>query len=275
MNDIEFIERTLQAVFSQNFQDFELVNVDSGSTDGTYEIIKKYNSGKVYQIKPEEYVPGIVLNDAISKCDGEIIVFNNSDCIPQNQEWLNKLIEPLLKQDNIAAVYGNQIPRPDARILVVKDYSRAFGNGELAAQWEHFFSLATSAAPKELLLKEPFAEDLQYSEDIEWSYRMKNLGYEIVYARDAIVEHSHNYSLREVRKRFYNEGLAEGRIYGTPQSFFRGFLLPCAVEMSRDILYLLGKGKVFTVPYGCIYRFMQRLFVWKGRRNYTRNKAAE
>src|SRR6056297_3927886 len=88
INDMDFIEATFQGIQEQNFQDFEIVNVDSGSTDGTYELIKKYNKGTVYQIRPEEYVPGPVLNTAISRSKGDLIVFNNSDCIPQNQDWL-------------------------------------------------------------------------------------------------------------------------------------------------------------------------------------------
>ena len=88
INDLSFIEKTLTAIFRQNFKDFELINVDSGSSDGTYEIIKKYNPGKSYQIRREDYVPGRVLNNAVKMCAGEIIVFNNSDCIPQNSDWM-------------------------------------------------------------------------------------------------------------------------------------------------------------------------------------------
>jgi rhamnosyltransferase len=269
-NDIEYIDKTLDMIQKQCYQDFELVNVDSGSTDGTFEIVKKYNPN-AYQINPKDYIPGKVLNAAVRKCSGEIIVFNNSDCIPQDTSWLENLISPFKDSTNTVAVYGNQIPRKDADPLVVKDNTRAFGDGQIASTWFHFFSLATSAVRKSTIEQYPFDPDIQYSEDIEWSYRMKKQGFEIVYAADAIVEHSHNYTLKEVKKRFYNEGLAEGKIYGLKKSFLIGFILPCMKETVRDTVYLLKKGKILTIPNGIIYRVLQRYYAYKGRKDYFRN----
>ncbi len=270
INDLSFIEKTLQAVLGQKFKDFELINIDSGSTDGTYEIIKGYNPDKSYQIKREDYVPGRVLNDAVKLCSGEIIVFNNSDCIPMNSDWLGNLIKPLLEHPEVAAVFGNQIPRPDATPLVVKDYRRAFGDGSVSASWDHFFSLATSAVRKCDIRQYPFNDCLKYSEDIEWSWRMKKDGRKIAYAPDAVVEHSHNYKLRGVWKRFYNEGLADGFIYGERKNLLTGMLLPFGVEACRDIGFLIRSGNIAYIPYGLVYRFIQRLSAWKGRRDFLK-----
>jgi rhamnosyltransferase len=268
MNDIRFIERTLKAICGQNFKDFELVNVDSGSTDGTFEIVKQINPDKSYQIKPQDYVPGKVLNNAVKRCAGEIIVFNNSDCVPQSSEWLENLIAPLRQHNNIATTFGNQAPRPDARPLVVKDHERAFGTGATSGNWEHFYSLATSAIRKSILTEYPFDENVQYSEDVEWSVRIKKLGYEIAYVPDAVVEHSHNYILKEVWKRFYNEGVAEGYIYRKASGFIRGFAGPFCMETLRDMAYLLRHGKLGAIPYGVVYRLVQKFAVWRGRRNF-------
>ena len=268
-NDIKFIDQTLQIIQSQNFQDFELINVDSGSTDGTFEIVKKYNPD-AYQINPGDYIPGKVLNDAVTRCSGEIVVFNNSDCIPQNSNWLGNLIKPFENSNNTAAVYGNQIPRADAAPLVVKDNTRAFGDGKIASTWFHFFSLATSAIRKGVLEQYPFDPDIQYSEDVDWSYRMKKNGLNIMYAADAVVEHSHNYTLKEVKKRFYNEGLAEGKIYGTDKSFVLESMFPCAKEIIRDIIYLISRGKILSLPNGLVYRIIQRYYAYKGRHDYFR-----
>ena len=270
INDLSFIERTLTAVFNQNFKDFELINVDSGSTDGTYEIIKKYNPDKARQIRRDDYVPGRVLNNAVKACAGEIIVFNNSDCIPMNSDWLGNLIKPLLEQPETVAAFGNQIPRPDATPLVIKDYRRAFGDGSVSASWDHFFSLATSAVRKCDIIQYPFNENLKYSEDIEWSWRMKKTGRKIAYVSDAVVEHSHNYRLREVWKRFYNEGLADGFIYGEGRNFPDGMLLPFGAESCRDIQFLVRRGSIIYIPYGLIYRFIQRLAAWKGRHDFLK-----
>jgi glycosyltransferase involved in cell wall biosynthesis len=273
-NDILYIDRTFEAISKQKFTDFEILNFDSGSDDGTWEIIQKYNPDKSYRIKPEDYVPGKVLNDAVSKAEGEIIVFNNSDCIPLDDEWLEKLIKPLLSEDidKISAAFSNQLPRTDAFALVQKDNIRAFGDGSVSATWEHFFSLASSAVSRERLLEYPFREDLQYSEDIDWSWRMKKLNLESFYVADSKVEHSHNYSFCELKKRFYNEGIAEGQIYDVKKTFWRGFVFPWLAETARDIVYLLKNGKILALPRALVYRVIQRFFSWKGRHDYLLNK---
>jgi len=270
-NDIKYIGQTMEMIRKQSFQDFEVLNVDSGSTDGTFECVKSFSPELSYQIKPGEYIPGKVLNEAVKKATGEIIVFNNSDCIPQNDKWLAELVKPF-SDDSVAAVYGNQVTRPDARPLVVKDGIRAFGDGSISATWEHFFSLATSAIPKNLLLEYPFNPDIQYSEDVEWSYRMKKLEYKIVYSPEAIVEHSHNYTLAEVKKRFFNEGLAEGEIYQSEVGFIAGFLKPYLVETVRDSLYLCRNMYLLEIPYGLVYRMAQKFYIYKGRCRYFKGQ---
>ena len=216
------------------------------------------------------------MNKAINKAEGEIIVFNNSDCIPVNEDWLGNLIKPLLAPDadKISAVFCNQLARPDAFALVQKDNARAFGDGSILATWNHFFSLASSAASRKKLLEHPFREDLQYSEDIDWAWRMKQLNFEVHYVADAAVEHSHNYSFSELKKRFYNEGRAEGQIYAEKKSFWRGFVVSCMAESGRDIIYLLKNGKLLALPRAIVYRMIQRFFSWKGRYDYLRSKKA-
>jgi glycosyltransferase involved in cell wall biosynthesis len=271
-NEMPWLKQSLQMLTRQSRQDFELICVDSGSTDGGWEILKNSSAAKVYQIPSQTYIPGKVLNEAITHARGDIIVFNNADAIPQNDDWLQNLVQPLEEDPELVAVYANQIPRPDAIPLVKKDYQRAFGDGKTAARWRHFFSLASSAVRAETIRKHPFNEDLNYSEDIEWSWRMKNQGFRIAYAKDALVEHSHNYTLRQIAKRYKGEGIAEAYIYrmlyaadGADLSFFRAVMLSAIAEITRDILYLFKTKKISWIPKAKLYRFAQRYFAWKGR----------
>jgi len=275
-NDILYLGKTFEAILKQKFTDFEILNFDSGSEDGSWELIQKYNPDRAWRIKPEDYVPGKVLNDAVNKAEGEIIVFNNSDCIPLNNQWLEKLIAPLLStdKDKISAVFCNQLARPDAFALVRKDNARAFGDGSVSGTWEHFFSLASSAALREKLLKFPFREDLQYSEDVDWAWRMKKINCEVSYVADAKVEHSHNYSFSELKKRFYNEGVAEGQIYAVRKTFWHGLFFSCLAEIGRDIIYLLKTRQILVLPRAVVYRIIQRFFSWKGRNDYLTGKKA-
>lgn len=273
MNDMDFIGRTMAGIAAQSFTDYEIINVDCGSTDGTYELIRGYHPAVQYQIKPADYIPGKVLNEAVKKCSGEIIVFNNSDCIPVDNHWLERLIAPFQSEKAPIATFGNQLPRPNARPLIVKDNTRAFGDGTISSQWTHFFSLATSAILKSKLEAHPFNPALQYSEDIDWSWRMKQHGFTICYVPEAQVEHSHNYSLKEVRRRFYNEGVAEADIYQSAPGWLRGFFRPWVGETWRDVKYLLKNGQVGAIGYGLVYRFWQRWSIFRGRRTRIKQLA--
>ena len=55
------IHQALAALFSQSVADFELIVLDSGSSDRTLEIVAHYPH-RLIRVVPEEYVPGPVLN---------------------------------------------------------------------------------------------------------------------------------------------------------------------------------------------------------------------
>ena len=263
-NDAGVIRRTLEALTTQDCPDFEILSFDDSSTDGTLEIIRSFPGVRVFPPDGLPYNPARVLNRAVAECSGDIVVFNNSDAVPLSSDYLRKLVAPL-SSPAVGAVFGNQLCRSNADVLVRKDYERAFGDGAVSASWRHFFSLVSSAARRETLVANPFDPAMQYSEDVEWSWRLKRSGLGIVYVPGAAVEHSHNYTLREVSRRFYSEGLADGVIFGGARGF-SGFLLSLGVELLRDMAYIFRNGRLCDLPRGVCYRIVQRFEFWRGAR---------
>jgi len=267
-DEMPYVKYTLMMFKKQTIQDYELLVVDSGSTDGSWELAQEYAPDIAYQIRPQDYIPGKVMNAAAEKCSGDILVFNNADCIPQDEHWLANLIKPF-EDPEVIAVFGNQITRPDATPIIQKDYERAFGDGKIHSKWRHFFSMATSAVRRSVWEEFPFFEEIQYSEDIEWSWRMKQMGKKIVYVPDAIVEHSHNYNLKQTIKRFKGEGKAEAYIYGEDnRNVVSDILVPAFKESVRDFFYLLRKGELLWIAKAPVYRILQRYGIWKGKEEY-------
>lgn len=264
-NDAQFAEKTLEILMKQNEKNFEIISLDDNSTDGTCEIISRFPSvRRIFKPENEKYVPGRVLNRAVREARGKYIVFLNCDAVPLDESYLEKMTSRLISNE-ADVVYGNQICRPGCDILVRKDYERAFGDGKIAASWGHFFSMASSAVSKKLALENPFDETLTYSEDIEWSLRLKNNGFRIAYAPECAVEHSHNYTLSQVAKRFYNEGVADRKIYGTATQF-HVFARQFVTESFRDVAYTLSKGSLRGFFSIIPYRFTQKFNYWRGRR---------
>ena len=269
-NDEVLIKRTLEGIFSQKTDHpFEVVVCDDASTDRTKEVASKFPVR--FFTRPEgPYKPGKTLNALVRDAKGDLLVFNNSDSVPLDEHWLERLVAPLLAEpDKPKFAFANQMPRQDATALVRKDSERAFGDGKIHATWRFFFSLASSATWKRLLMEEPFDEKIQFSEDVDWTWRNSRRPVnpvEVVYCPDSHVEHSHNYTMKELVKRFKGEGVADRVIYGDRPAFLRE-LAGAAMETLRDWVYLTKQpGGWREIPEAPVRRVIQRLSHWAGIR---------
>lgn len=266
-NDIDVIRGTLEMVARQRYPDFTLWNFDSSSTDGTLDVIREFNdSTRIFRNDPANYNPGRVLNHAVQTVGGDVVVFLNSDATPESDDWLQRLIEPLA-DPGVGAAYGRQTARPDCRSLFKKDTERAFGEGYEAARWVHFFSMANSAARREVLEDYPFETRVQYSEDIEWSYRLRKAGLRIAYVPEAAATHSHNYTLKESYKRQFGEGKAEAWIFRDGEigtGFLRYVVLPAGMEVLRDMRWAAGERSLDALLHSVPLRLTQKWGRWQG-----------
>jgi len=266
-NDEALVGRTLSGIFSQWPPPFEVVVCDDASTDRTREEAAKFPVRFVE--RPDgEYRPGRTLNKLVGEAKGDVVVFNNSDAVPCDPHWLEELVRPLLPAKSVFA-FANQLPRPDATMLVRKDSERAFGDGKVQSTWKFFFSLASSATWRRNLVDVPFDEDIQYSEDVEWTWRNSRRAddpVKVAYCPDARVEHSHNYTVRQLAKRFRGEGVADRAIFGERPSLLRE-ILGAARETLRDWAYLAARPRGWIeIPAAPLRRLVQRVSHWKGVR---------
>ena len=269
-NDGLFIERTLKGIFAQKVDfPFEVVVCDDASTDETRAIAARFPVRFVE--RPDgPYKPGRTLNALVHEAKGDVVVFNNADAVPLDENWLAALVKPLVDTPVPPTfAFANQLPRADAQALVRKDSERAFGDGKVQATWRFFFSLASSATWRQSLLDVPFDESIQYSEDVEWTWRNSRRETDpvkIVYCPYAHVEHSHNYTLKELARRFRGEGAADAQIFGDRPCLLRE-LIGAVRETVRDWIYLAPRPKDWLeIPYAPIRRLVQRVAHWRGMR---------
>ena len=97
-------------------------------------------------------------------------------------------------------------------------------------------------------------------EDADW---VKRYSAKIVYVPDAVVEHSHNYTLAEVKKRFYNEGVADTQMGKKPMTFFH-CVRTITAETLRDWMYLIKHGTFKEFFYAPVYRYVQKMSYYRG-----------
>jgi len=261
-NDAAYAPLTIEAFLSQKRDDFEILSFDNASADGTAEIIARYPQIRKFHVPEGAYVPGKVLNAAVKEAVGEIVVFNNADAVPQGTNWLSTLVAPI-ESRKAQASYGRQICRPDADLWVRADYAKGFPQNPQDAL-SGFFSMASSAALKSVFESAPFSETIKYSEDVHWARRLEKLGFKIAYAAGAESEHSHNYTLEQIKKRFAGEGIADAEIYGRAQSFAR-FAKGLAGAILRDALPALKAGGLKEFMRNLKIRYIQKKSYYDAR----------
>jgi rhamnosyltransferase len=262
-NEAWAIEDTLKAVFSQDYTgSIELIVIDSGSTDGSHEIIQRYNPKELVILEPGTYVPGKVLNQGFRLASNEWVVFLNSDATPANDQWLKELLQAAVDTPKLGAAFSRQIPRDDCEAVFAHDYDRCFGPNRESDKWDHFFSMVSCVAQKSVWEKHPIREDLQYAEDDEWTRRMKDAGLATVLVVESVAIHSHNYTPAQSYKRAKGDAIAvakAGNIPDVKRRWHRDVFLPSIKDILKDAKYLRAQGKLSELPRAFQVRYQQRL----------------
>ena len=189
---------------------FEVVAVDSESSDGTAEFLAQ-RADRLIRIARERFNHGATRNLGVEAARGERVAFLVQDALPASPRWLAELMVPLAGE-GVAGAFSRQMPARGASALARHQLA-----GWIAASQEPrrvrlapeaFASLpplerlracafdnVSSSLRREVWRLHPFPET-PIAEDIAWGKRVLLAGYEIAYAPGSAVIHSHDRSLR-------------------------------------------------------------------------------
>jgi len=131
LNEEKYLSELLSAIDMQEKNGFlfEVVIVDSGSTDKTLEIAKKYKA-RVTHINKQDFTFGKSLNVGCKFADGEYFVFISGHCVPVNKNWLQDLIDPLVK-NQYDYTYGRQIGRDTTKFSENQVFEKYFPKDQI------------------------------------------------------------------------------------------------------------------------------------------------
>ena len=125
-NNAAGLEKTLQSVASQTFKEFEYVIIDGASTDGSVEVIKKYEAQFAHLRLVSEPDSGIynAMNKGIRMATGDYIqILNSADCLAA-PDVTERMLKALEERQNPSILYGNMIKCfPDGRRMVDKCFA--------------------------------------------------------------------------------------------------------------------------------------------------------
>lgn len=245
-NQAEFIERTIQSVLDQNYPDLEYIVMDGGSTDGTIEILKKYN-GKIIWKSEKDNGQSDAINKGLKMATGDIVAYLNSDDTYEPGA-LKKVAEFFQKNPDKKWVYGKCkiIDKNDAEIrkpitwyknFLLKKFSFA----KLLS--ENFISQPATFWKRELLNEIGyFNEEEHFCMDYEYWLRIGQK-----YSAGVIPEYLANFRYYQnsksgsVNKKQFQDELRIAKKYG------RGKMLPI-------LLHKINYYKIVSI-YSCLNLF--------------------
>jgi rhamnosyltransferase len=209
-----YLEQLLHMISTQDIGSSEIIIIDSSSEDNTLNIAKRFGV-KTIVIPRHTFSHGGTRNLAVKESTGDILIFMTHDALPMNNALFKNLTAPLEMSD-IAATFARQIPRSDASPLELS--SRRFnypGTGAVKGLDDikkhgiktFFFSNVCSSFKKNLFIKfGMFPENVRSNEDMLITAKLILNGYKVAYVPEAMVIHSHNLSLPQQFRRYYNIG---------------------------------------------------------------------
>lgn len=254
------LKDTLPALRRQGFSRWELIVIDSGSTDGSIELIRAACPEHLIQIESSDYNPSRVMNHGVRLAKADTIVFLNADATPQGSDWLAPLCDALSCQKT-AAVFSRQIPRPDCQAVFAHDYDRCFGDDRESAGWDHFFSMVSSGIRRDVWERRGFREDLQYAEDDEYTRWCRSHGYLVSYVPGSVAMHSHNYTAPQAYRRAAGDAKAMAATYqgqASEFSYLKTVVAGCAVDIRRDLRWFRRHHRLAELPHAMRIRLAQR-----------------
>ncbi len=88
-NQAEFLEKTILSILNQNYPNLEFIIMDGGSTDGSVEVIKKYEKYIAHWVSAKDGGQTAAINAGFKKATGDWVTFQNSDDVFAPNALLN------------------------------------------------------------------------------------------------------------------------------------------------------------------------------------------
>ncbi len=243
-NEQKHIGRLLSGIMEQNFPaDFEIIVVDSGSTDMSLFVVSQFPA-KVIRIPPKEFSFGRALNLGIRASSGDFIVAASAHVYPVYRDWLEKLLNPF-EDPSVALSYGKQRGNESTKYSEHRVFEQWFPDVSEPFQGHPFCNNANAAIRRSLWESIPYNEELTGLEDLDWATKIMARGYRVAYMADAEIIHVHDERPLQTFNRYRREALALKGISPEQHFNFIEFIRLYCSSAGGDMLHALRNGRLW------------------------------
>ncbi len=268
-NESRHLARLLEGIALQACKDFEVILVDSGSTDATVQIAESFGA-RVVHIQPEEFTFGRSLNLGIQAASSPLIAIASAHVFPVYPDWIESLLRPF-EDPGVALVYGKQRGTAGSRFSERQLFRQWFPESDIADQPSPFCNNANAAIRRSLWLEHAYDETLTGLEDVEWAKWAQSRGSQVHYAAHAEVVHVHQETPTGVYDRYRREAMAFKRIF--PESHFSVYdFVRLSVSNIRNDLMQASREHVLRRSAASIFWFRGAQF-WGTYQGYRHSSA--
>jgi len=216
--------------------DFEVIVVDDGSTDDTAAIAEAAGA------RVERTAHGgaaAARNRGVAVARGSLLLFTDADCEP-TPDWMARMVAPFADA-SVAGARG--VYRTRQRSLVARFVQLEYEDKYRLLkplQDIDFVDTYSAAYRRDVFVQGGgFDPSVRFVEDQDFSFRLANRGYRLVFVPDAIVYHRHADSLRAYARKKYHIGFWKARIVQThPNKLARDTHTPPSQRAQVALFYL-------------------------------------
>lgn len=211
---------------------------------------------ELHHVSAEAFDHGGTRAQAAAMSDADVLLFMTQDAVPENRLLVEKLTAALTEDERTAAAYARQLPATDCNVL--ERYTRSFNYGTQGAVKsaedlprlgiKTYFCSNVCAAYRRTVYEAlgGFETQTIFNEDMIFAAKAVRAGYQIAYAPEARVIHSHSYSGIQQFHRNFDLAVSQAdhpEIFAGVRSEGEGIRL-----VKKSAIYLCRNGHILLLP---------------------------
>ena len=208
-NEEKHLKEVLDSLNRQTYKNFEIIIVDSESTDNTLNIVKNYQC-KLVKIKKSDFNYSYASNVGAENSSGELLCFLSGHSVPVKSNYL-ELINQTFQEESTAGCYGEVKALKDGSVIEKLfnnlGYIKSKRKGIEVEQDIHpgILSCSNACIRKSVWVEHNFVDELgKGGEDVEMAHYILSKNLNVIKNPEILAYHSHGSNLFKFMKELKN-----------------------------------------------------------------------